>query len=93
MVDPTFKSVSEEIKNLVAKRLDKDFSHAYKLSDNSDVKKLLKKSDALFLDVCKKYCASTRNIVDQQTVSVELLTALIERYPDTMMCLKQRVDE
>jgi hypothetical protein len=34
-----------------------------------------------------------QNVVDQKTVSVELLTALIERYPDTMMCLKQRVDE
>ena len=93
MVHPSFKSVSEEIKNLVAKRLDKDFSAHYEISDNSDLKKLLKKSDALFLDICKKFCASTQNVVDQKTVSVELLTALIERYPDTMMCLKQRVDE
>ena len=55
MVHPSFKSVSEEIKNLVAKRLDKDFSAHYEISDNSDLKKLLKKSDALFLDICKKF--------------------------------------
>jgi hypothetical protein len=54
-----------------------------------DIPKLVKKADELFVDVCRRYCTELVDVsVNPRTVSMEVLAALIEKYPEQMMALK-----
>lgn len=73
-------------------KLEKDFTYKKVETDISEVKKMLKKADSLFADICKKYIGKEPGI-HERMISDDLLLLLIERWPGIMMDIKSKLDE
>jgi DNA-binding transcriptional MerR regulator len=76
----------------ISTALEKDFLKFEKVGFNiAEIKKLLKSSDQHFYDICKFFVGKSE--FNQQVVSYELLTYLVELYPHIMVEFKRTIDE
>ena len=76
----------------ISTALEKDFLKFEKVGFNiAEIKKLLKSSDQHFYDICKVFVGKSE--FNQQVVSYELLTYLVELYPHIMVEFKRTIDE
>lgn len=76
----------------ISTALEKDFLKFEKVGFNiAEIKKLLKASDQHFYDICKLFVGKSE--FNQQVVSYELLTYLVELYPHIMLEFKRTIDE
>lgn len=83
--------VMNEIRTSISTQVENDFNFKRIDSDIGDIRKMLKRGDTLFYEVCRRYIGKTEGI-DQRMISYEILAALIEKWPVLMMDLKSRLD-